>query len=73
LPAYTRLRLFWVAVKAAWGKASNDKLREQFMTQARRSGLVAAVHATSRHGEEDVRHVLNWGLLGMDPFGNGGR
>jgi hypothetical protein len=70
LPAKQRLRLFWRAAMTARGKASDDKLRQQFMQQARRSGLVAAVHAASRHGEEDVLHVLNWGLRGMDPWGS---
>jgi hypothetical protein len=64
-----RLRLFWQAVKAARGKADDAELRRQFMARARSSGLVAAVHALSRHGEEDVMHVLNWGLRGLDPWG----
>jgi hypothetical protein len=66
-----RLRLFWVAVMAARGKASDDKLRQQFMQQADRSGLVSAIHSASRHGEQDVAHVLNWGLRGADPWGSG--
>ncbi len=66
-----RLRLFWRAASVARGKASDDKLRQQFMQQARRSGLVAAVDAASRHGEDDVMHVLNWGLRGKDPWGSG--
>jgi hypothetical protein len=45
-----RLRLFWQAVKAARGKADDAELRRQFMARARSSGLVAAVHALSRHG-----------------------
>jgi hypothetical protein len=70
-PAKLRLRLFWSAVKAARGKADEAELRRQLMTRARSSGLVAAVHELSRHGEEDVMHVLNWGLKGWDPWGSG--
>jgi hypothetical protein len=66
-----RLRLFWQAAKAARSKADDAELRRQFMDRARSSGLVAAVHELSRHGEEDVMHVLNWGLKGWDPWGSG--
>jgi hypothetical protein len=54
---------------AAHGKAADVELRRQFMDRARRSGLVAAVHSASHHGEEDVLHVLNWALKGRDPWG----
>jgi hypothetical protein len=69
-PVKVRLRLFWQAAKAARGKADNAELRRQFMDRARSSGLVAAVHALSRHGQEDVQHVLDWGLKGWDPWGS---
>jgi hypothetical protein len=58
-----RLRLFWQAVKAARGKADDAELRRQFMARARSSGLVAAVHALNRHGEEDVMHGIFNGLI----------
>jgi hypothetical protein len=70
-PVKVRLRLFWQAVKAARGKADDDELRRQFMDIARSSGLVAAVHAVSHHGEEDTRHVLDWALKNRDPWGSG--
>jgi hypothetical protein len=70
-PAKVRLRLFWRAVMAARGKADDVELRRQFMERARSAGLVDAVHALSRHGEEDVMHVLNWGLKGWDSWGSG--
>lgn len=66
-----RLRLFWQAVVAARGKADDDELRRQFMDRARKSGLVAAVHTISRHGEDDVRHALDWALRGRDPWCRG--
>jgi hypothetical protein len=70
-PVKVRLRLFWQAVKAARGKADDAELQRQFMAQARKAGLVRAVHGASHHGEEDVMHVLNWGLKGLDPWGSG--
>jgi hypothetical protein len=65
-----RLRLFWKAALAARGKADEAELRRQFIERARSSGLVAAVHAVIHHGEEDVRHVLNWALRGREPWGS---
>jgi hypothetical protein len=59
----------WRAVMTARGKADETELRRQFMAAARSSGLVAEVHALGRHGEEDVRHVFEWGLSGWDPWG----
>jgi hypothetical protein len=65
-----RLRLFWKAAIEARGQADEAELRRQFIERARSSGLVAAVHAMSHHGEEAARHVLNWALRGRDPWGS---
>jgi hypothetical protein len=70
-PVKVRLRLFWEAAKGARGMAPDAELRRQFLERARTSGLIAAVHAVGHHGQEDVEHVLNWALRGMDPWGRG--
>jgi len=67
-PPKVRLRLFWQAAKAARGKAGEPELRRQFLERARISGLADAL---GRHGEEDTAHVLDWALLGRDPWGAG--
>jgi hypothetical protein len=64
-----RLRRFWRVAMSARGKAPDAELRQVFMASARKSGLVTAVHAVSRHGEEDVQHVLDSALKGRDPWG----
>ena len=68
-PIKLRLRRFWCVAMSARGKAPDAELRRQFVERARSSGLVAAVHTASRHGEEDVLHVLAWALAGRDPWG----
>ena len=69
LPLKLRLRRFWRVAMSARGKAPDAELRQVFMASARKSGLVAAAQAVSRHGEEDVQHVLDWALKGRDPWG----
>ena len=68
-PTKLKLRAFWQAVKAARDDAPASKLETTLMLEAWQAGLVAAVHELSRHGEEDVRHVIQWGLRGQDPWG----
>jgi len=68
--AKVRLRLFWKAAKTARHKADYAELRRQFLECARTSGLIAAVHAISRHGQVDVEHALDWALRGLDPWGS---
>jgi hypothetical protein len=70
-PVKVRLRLFWEAARAARGKADAAELRRQFLARAKSSGLIAAVHAVSHHGQADVEHVLDWALRGLDPWGSG--
>jgi hypothetical protein len=71
-PVKVRLRIFWELVKDTRGKAPDAELRRQFLERARTSGLIAAVHAVSHHGQEDVEHILDWALRGLDPWGSGG-
>jgi hypothetical protein len=69
-PTKILLRQFWIAASAARHASEHAELQKQFMEHARASALVAAVYALSRHGEEDVRHVLTWALAGRDPWGD---
>jgi hypothetical protein len=71
-PVKVRLRLFWELANGARGKAPDAELRRQFLERARTLGLMAAVHAVSHYGQEDVEHVLDWALRGLDPWGSGG-
>jgi hypothetical protein len=71
VPIKVRLRLFWELAKGTRGKAPDAELRRQFLERARTSGLIAAVHSISHHGQEDVEHVLDWALRGKDPWGSG--
>jgi hypothetical protein len=63
-----RLRKLWLTAMAARDKGDHTDLRRQFIEYARTSGLIADI---GRHGEEDVRHVVDWGLRGMNPWGTG--
>jgi hypothetical protein len=68
-PTKLRLRMFWRQVMAAREASPVAELETALMQTARDTGLVAEVHKLSRHGEEDVRHVIQWGLRGRDPWG----
>jgi hypothetical protein len=61
-----RVRLFWAAVVAARDLGTSDVVQEEFTQLARDTGLTADL---GRHGEEDVEHVVRWGLLNRNPFG----
>jgi hypothetical protein len=67
-PVKRRLQDFWALVMAVKDDGDHTDLRQQFMDHAHASGLVAAL---GRHGEEDVRHILDWGLRGISPWAKG--
>jgi hypothetical protein len=67
-PLKHRLVALWGFAKAARGLGERNLLEEQFIKAAHRSGLVRDL---GRHGEEDVRHVVSWALLGQNPFEKG--
>jgi hypothetical protein len=69
-PVKVRLRLLWEAVRAARGKADDATLRKQFLERAKTSGLLADVHAVTRRGDEDLRHVIDWALKDREPWGS---
>ena len=61
-----RVRALWAAVVAARDLGASDVIENAFIELAQELGLEADL---GRHGAEDVRHVVRWGLLGRDPFG----
>ena len=63
-----RLRSLWRAVKGARGEASDEIISAKFAKLARNNGLTSAL---GYHGEEDVAHVIRWGLRGWNPFETG--
>jgi hypothetical protein len=74
-PTKLRLRELWLAAMAVRDKGDRDELQQQFMEYAQKSGLVkaasehyAAKKQPHRWGEEDVAHIISWGLRGMDPW-----
>jgi predicted metal-dependent hydrolase len=76
-PSPTKLRLqnLWLATMAVRDKGDRAELEKHFMDLARESGLIAASCAhyeakkqRRRWGEEDVAHVISWGLRGMNPW-----
>jgi hypothetical protein len=68
IPLKARCHTFWSAVKNSRGLASGDVLTSKFFKLARNSGLLADL---APHGEETVRHLISWGLRGMNPFEKG--
>jgi hypothetical protein len=65
-PLPERMRVLWAGVAAARNFGSADIVAEAFMRLAVTSGLAADL---GRHAEEDLRHVIRWGLFDRDPFG----
>jgi hypothetical protein len=74
-PVSERIRGFWTVVMAARHTLDHEIIEPEFMRFARESRLIADLdrhgreHGRGQYGDEDVRHVLRWGLLGRDPFG----
>ena len=47
--------------------APADVIACKFLQLAFDAGLTAQL---GRHGEQDIRHVIDWAIKGHDPFGN---
>jgi hypothetical protein len=67
-PAAERLRKLWTGVVAARDLAAANTLKQAFQELARQVGLDRDL---GRHAQEDLEHVIRWGLLGRNPFGSG--
>jgi hypothetical protein len=65
-PVGYRIRVLWAGVVAARKLGAADVVAEEFTKLAVTSGLVADL---GRHADEDIAHVIRWGLLDRDPFG----
>jgi hypothetical protein len=68
-----RVRIFWAAVKNSRTFAASDVLATEFYQLADDCGLVADLDDRRRRlsGEVTIRHVIDWGLRGMNPFETG--
>jgi hypothetical protein len=64
-PVTMRVKIFWARAEALRQVASHPQITRAFFALAKRSGLIADL---GRHGDEDVRHVLDWALRGRIPF-----
>jgi hypothetical protein len=64
-PIGDRLRTFWAGVAAARDLAAADVIEAEFLLLARDTRLTADL---GRHAETDIRHVIRWAMLGMNPF-----
>ena len=72
-PARDRVRILWAAVKNARSFAAAEILAAEFFRLADDCGLVADLEDRRRRlsGEVTVRHVVDWGLRGFNPFETG--
>jgi hypothetical protein len=64
-PIGDRLRALWAGVAAARDLAAADVIEAEFLLLARDTRLAAGL---GRHAETDIRHVIRWAMLGMNPF-----
>jgi hypothetical protein len=64
-PIGDRLRTLWAAVVAARDLGASDVVEDEFFKLARDAGLAADL---GRNADADLRHVIRWAMLGMNPF-----
>jgi hypothetical protein len=60
-----RLRTLWAAVVAARDIGPSNLVEEEFFKLARDTGLAADLGSRA---DADLRHVIRWAMLGMNPF-----
>lgn len=65
-PLPERVRGLWAGVAAARNLGPADVVGAAFMQLAIKTGIGVDL---GRHADEDLRHVIRWGLLNRDPFG----
>jgi hypothetical protein len=69
LDIHDRIRNLWAAAVAARDLGASDVIAEQFFRLAYDSVLAADLTKYSgRHADEELHHVIRWGLLGRNPF-----
>jgi hypothetical protein len=64
-PISDRLRTLWAGVAAARDLAAADVIEAEFLLLARDTRLAADLGC---HAETDIRHVIRWAMLDMNPF-----
>jgi hypothetical protein len=65
IPVARRIKTFWALAEALRHAAPHEQIKQQFTALAKQSGLITDL---GHHGDEDMRHVLDWGLRGDIPF-----
>ena len=65
IPVGMRIKIFWARAESLRQAAPHKQIKQQFMALAKQSGLITDL---GHYGDEDVRHVLDWALLGHVPF-----
>ena len=64
-PICDRLRTLWAAVVAARDLGASDVVEDEFFKLARDTGLAVDL---GRHADADLRHVIRWAILSLNPF-----
>lgn len=65
IPRNMRIKIFWARAESLRQAAPHKQIKQAFFALAKESGLIADL---GHHGDDDVRHVLDWALLGRIPF-----
>jgi hypothetical protein len=66
LPISDRLETLWAASVAARDLGSADVIENEMIRLAYETGLAGDL---GRHAEQDLRHVIRWAMLDLNPFG----
>jgi len=71
IPLKKRTRCFWAAVVCSRTLGTADVLHAEFKRLADETGLLHDLHNSAPYaGAETVNHLIRWGLLEHDPFGD---
>ena len=65
IPVVTRIKIFWSFAEALQHTAPHQQIKQAFFIIAEQTGLIPDL---GHHGDEDVRHVVDWALRGRFPF-----
>ena len=65
IPVATRIKIFWGLAEALQHTAPHQQIKQTFIIIAEQTGLITDL---GHHGDEDVRHVVDWALRGRVPF-----
>jgi hypothetical protein len=65
IPISERVRSLWAAVVAARDLGAAGVIADAFLRLAHDTGLGRDL---GRHADEDLRHVIRWGIVDRNPF-----